>query len=103
VAHASVPPTILPWNDGGCPTSPRSGATTRSDLPTSARSRAGEHFAIAGWREDAGFLLFHFPTWCAYRKLYPAIMMMKSAEDRLSSELAQPLDGPMARRIFVQE
>lgn len=23
---------------------------------------AGEHFAIAGWREDAGFLLFHFPT-----------------------------------------
>ena len=23
----------------------------------------GEHFAIAGWREDAGFLLFHFPTW----------------------------------------
>jgi len=24
---------------------------------------AGEHFAVAGWREDAGFLLFHFPTW----------------------------------------
>ena len=23
---------------------------------------AGEHFAIAGWREDAGFLLFHFST-----------------------------------------
>jgi hypothetical protein len=23
---------------------------------------AGERFAIAGCREDAGFLLFHFPT-----------------------------------------
>jgi adenylate cyclase len=40
---------------------------------------------------------------CAYRKLYPAIMMMKFAEDRLSSELAELLGGPMARRIFVQE
>jgi hypothetical protein len=30
-------------------------------------------------------------------------MMMKSAEDRLSSELAEPLDGPMARRILVQK
>ena len=40
---------------------------------------------------------------CACRKLYPAIMMMKAAEDRLSSELAEPSDGPMARRIFVQE
>jgi hypothetical protein len=29
-------------------------------------------------------------------------MMMKSAEDRPSSELAEPLDWPMvARRIFV--
>jgi hypothetical protein len=29
-------------------------------------------------------------------------MMMKAAEDRLSSELAEPLDGPMARRILFQ-
>ncbi|MEA2912682.1 MAG: hypothetical protein QOJ15_4763 [Bradyrhizobium sp.] len=28
--------------------------------------------------------------------------MMKSAEDRLSSELAEPLDRPMARRILTQ-
>jgi len=28
--------------------------------------------------------------------------MMKAAEDRLSSELAEPLDGPMARRILFQ-
>jgi len=40
---------------------------------------------------------------CACQKLYPAIMMMKSTEDRLSSELAEPLDRSMARRIFVQE
>jgi hypothetical protein len=29
-------------------------------------------------------------------------MMMKSAEDRLSGDLADPLDRPMARRILVQ-
>ena len=28
--------------------------------------------------------------------------MMKSAEDRLSSELAEPLDRPMARCVLVQ-
>jgi hypothetical protein len=28
--------------------------------------------------------------------------MMKSAEDRLSGELAEPLDRPMARRILSQ-
>jgi hypothetical protein len=28
--------------------------------------------------------------------------MMKSAEDRLSSELAEPTDRPMARRILTQ-
>jgi hypothetical protein len=28
--------------------------------------------------------------------------LQTSAEDRLSSELAEPLDRPMARRIFVQ-
>ena len=30
---------------------------------------AGEHFAIVGWREDAGFLLFHFPTWAKARAM----------------------------------
>ena len=39
---------------------------------------------------------------CACRKLYPAIMMMKAAEDRLSNELAEPLDRPIARRILIQ-
>ena len=28
--------------------------------------------------------------------------MMKSAEDRLTGELAEPLDWPMARRILTQ-
>src|SRR5712672_1601186 len=39
---------------------------------------------------------------CAYRELNPAVLMMKSAEDRLSSELAEPLDRPMARGILTQ-
>lgn len=30
---------------------------------------AGEHFAIAGSREDAGFLLFHFATWAKARAM----------------------------------
>ena len=32
---------------------------------------AGETFSIAGWREDAGFLLFHFPTWAKARATRP--------------------------------
>jgi hypothetical protein len=30
---------------------------------------AGEHFSIAGWREKAGYLLFHFPTWAKTRAM----------------------------------
>jgi hypothetical protein len=30
---------------------------------------AGETFSIAGWREDAGFLLFHFSTWAKARAM----------------------------------
>jgi hypothetical protein len=39
---------------------------------------------------------------CAYQKLNPTILMMKSAEDRPSNELSKPLDRPTARRILVQ-
>jgi hypothetical protein len=42
------------------------------------------------------------PKACAYQKLNPTILMMKSAEDRPSNELAKPLDRPTARRILVQ-
>ena len=37
------------------------------------------------------------PKGCACRKLDPVVFMVKSAEDRLSSELAEPLDRPTAR------
>ena len=30
---------------------------------------AGETFAMAGWREDAGFQLFHFPKWAKARAM----------------------------------
>ena len=43
-----------------------------------------------------------FLATCAYQKLNPTILMMKSAEDRPSNELAEPLDRPMAQRILVQ-
>jgi transposase-like protein len=39
---------------------------------------------------------------CAYQKLNPTILMMKSAEDRPNNELAKALDWPTARRILVQ-
>jgi hypothetical protein len=39
---------------------------------------------------------------CACQKLDPTILMMKSAKDRLSNELAEPVDRPMGRRILAQ-
>ena len=30
---------------------------------------SGEHFGIAGWREDAGFMLFHLTTWAKARAM----------------------------------
>ena len=39
---------------------------------------------------------------CACRKLHPAILMVKPAQDGLSSELAEPLHLSTARRIFPQ-
>jgi hypothetical protein len=39
---------------------------------------------------------------CACRKLHPAILMVKPAEDGLSSELAEPLHLSTARRSLPQ-
>jgi hypothetical protein len=39
---------------------------------------------------------------CAYCKLDPAIAMMKATENRLSGDLAETLDRPMAWRILAQ-
>ena len=30
---------------------------------------AGEYMALAGWREDAGYRVFHFPTWAKARAM----------------------------------
>jgi hypothetical protein len=37
---------------------------------------------------------------CPYRKLDPAVLMMKSAEYRLRTDLTEPLNGTRERRIF---
>src|SRR5258708_39430870 len=39
---------------------------------------------------------------CPCRELYPAILMMKSAEKRPRGEVTEPLDRPTVRRILVQ-
>jgi hypothetical protein len=39
---------------------------------------------------------------CACQKLDPTILIVKSAEDRLSNELAEPFDRPTVWRILVQ-
>src|SRR6266853_2801541 len=43
-----------------------------------------------------------FKTRCACRKLHPAVLMMKSAEDRSRCDLAVPMDRPTGRRILTQ-
>ncbi len=30
---------------------------------------AGEHFSLAGWREEAGYRLYYFPTWAKARAM----------------------------------
>jgi hypothetical protein len=47
-------------------------------------------------------LSFCFRGRCPCRKLHPAVLMMKAAQNRPSNERAEPLDRPMARRIFDQ-
>ena len=37
---------------------------------------------------------------CAYQILHPTVFMVKAAEDRSRDNLAEPLDRPLARRIF---
>jgi hypothetical protein len=46
-------------------------AADRRELESAVRriAAAGEHFSIAGWREEAGFLLIHFPTWAKARAM----------------------------------
>jgi hypothetical protein len=39
---------------------------------------------------------------CACRKLHPAIFVVEPTENRPYDDLAEPLDRPMQRRIFVQ-
>jgi hypothetical protein len=44
-------------------------STDRREIEAMVRriAAAGEHFSIAGWREEAGFTLFHFSTWAKAR------------------------------------
>src|ERR1700757_3765862 len=39
---------------------------------------------------------------CAYRKSYPAILMVQSAQDRAADDLPNPLDAARDRGIIVQ-
>jgi hypothetical protein len=51
---------------------------------------AGEHFTIAGWREEAAFLLFHFPTWAKARAMQHWIDRSGIAH----RPMPLPYDGP---------
>jgi hypothetical protein len=53
------------------------------------------------WISAIGTLKNPYHT-CACWKLYPAVLMMKSAEDWPYGKLALPVDWPMGRRIFSQ-
>ena len=45
---------------------------------------------------------FRSPEGCACRKLYPAVLMMKSAEQRPRDDQAKPMDRPISWWILVQ-
>jgi hypothetical protein len=42
------------------------------------------------------------PSPCAYRKSHPAILMVKSAEDRAADDIPNPLDAARDWGILVQ-
>jgi hypothetical protein len=48
------------------------------------------------------FVIARVGSGCACRKLHPAILMMKPAQDGLSGELAEPLNLSTAWRILPQ-
>src|SRR5512139_2375708 len=70
----------------------------------SPQSWAGHRFRRYVRRADhwlqASLWIGHYP--CPCRELRPAVLMMKSTEDRPSNKLAEPLDRPTGRRIFAQ-
>ena len=51
---------------------------------------ANEHFSIAGWREEAGFMLFHFPTWAKARAMQHWIDRSGVAH----RPMLMPINGP---------
>lgn len=71
------------------------------ERPTSARlgamvpriAAAGEHFSIAGWREEAGYLLFHFPTWAKAR----AMQYWIDRSGIAGRPMPAPFNGPQMR------
>lgn len=52
---------------------------------------AGEHFSIAGWREEAGYRLFHFETWAKARAMQHWIDRNGIAHRPMSA----PYNGPV--------
>jgi len=54
---------------------------------------AGEHFSIAGSREEASYLLFHFPTWAKARAMQHWIDRSGIA----SRPMPARFDGPQMR------
>src|SRR5215468_11810219 len=50
-------------------TYPKEGYSYGLCVPRRGQGGELEHFGIAGWREDAGFVLFHFPTWAKARAM----------------------------------
>jgi hypothetical protein len=57
---------------------------------------------MAGRRIDWGLNIPCSKGDCACQKLDPTILMMKSAKDRLSNKLAEPVDRPLGRRSLAQ-
>jgi hypothetical protein len=61
---------------------------------------AGEFMVLAGWREDAGFRVFHFPTWAKARAMQHWIDRSGIAVDRCQSPMTARNSVRAATRCY---
>src|SRR5215831_13508834 len=54
---------------------------------------AGEFMVLTGWREDAGFRVFHFPTWAKARTMQPGSIAAALPVGQCRSSARHPKSG----------
>ena len=78
----------------------RVGFQDASDLSGHVKHTVWSHVEVTGTRARVG--THQLPTLVCTENLKPNVMVMKSTEDRISRDVADPLNGTKGGRIFVQ-